>query len=237
MRRTFRSRTLIIAVAVSCGSSALVPWGSQVAAQPVRQSHSVPGVRPVALTPFVHAVTAVGKDPLAAKAAAAYRVLALTRLAGGQAMLGKFAAMRWELAQGVGARIGVDATVLSTAWSQASDDRQMALLAGLSQMGVPYKRLASRPGVGFDCSGLTSFAWSMAGEILPRSSRAQFRASERVTPTEVQPGDLAYYPGHVMMSLGVPGAVLHSPQPGRDVQVRLVAPNKSRRWAYADPLS
>lgn len=237
MRRSLRSRSLIIAVAVSCGSAALVPWGSEVAAQSARQNHSIPGVRPVALTPVVRAVTAIGTDPLAVKAASAYRALALARVLGGEVMLGQFADLRWEVAQGVGTRIGVDATVLNTSWAQASDVRQMALLAGLSQVGVPYRRLASRPGVGFDCSGLTSFAWSMVGETLPRSSRAQIRASERVTPTEAQPGDLAYYPGHVMMSLGVPGAVLHSPEPGRDVEVRLVAPNRSGRWVYADPLS
>lgn len=237
MRRSLRSRTLIIAVAVSCGSASLVPWGSEVAAQPAPQNHSVPAVRPVASGPMSRAVTATGKDPLAVKAAAAYRALALARTLGGEVLHVGFTDLRREVAEGVGARIGVDASLLNTRWSLASDDRQLALLAGLSQMGVPYRRLASRPGVGFDCSGLTSFAWSMVGENLPRSSRAQIRSSEKIQATEAQPGDLAYYPGHVMMSLGVPGAVLHSPEPGRSVEVRLVAENRTRRWVYADPLS
>jgi cell wall-associated NlpC family hydrolase len=237
VRRSIPGRALIIAVAVSCGSAALVPWGSEVAALNAPQGHPVPTVRPVASGPLSRAVTATGKDPLAVKAAAAYRALALARVLGGQVLQVGFTDLRRELAEGVGTRIGVDPTVLHASWSQASEDRQLALLAGLSQMGVPYRRLALRPGVGFDCSGLTSFAWSMVGENLPRSSRAQIRASERVAPSDVQPGDLAYYPGHVMMSLGIPGAVLHSPEPGRSVQVRLVPQKRSQRWVYANPVA
>lgn len=237
MTRSRRSRTLIIAVAVSCGSAALVPWGSEVAAQPAPQQHLVPAVRPVVSGPLSRAVTATGSDPLAVTAAAAYRALALSSALGDEVVPVGFVDLRGELARGVAERIGVDAQVLLEQWSQASVERQLALMAGLSQLGVPYKRMASRPGVGFDCSGLTSFAWSMVGEQLPRSSRAQIRSSEKVKPDEAQPADLAYYPGHVMMSLGVPGAVLHSPEPGRSVEVRLVPEQRSRRWVYADPLS
>ena len=40
---------------------------------------------------------------------------------------------------------------------------QEALLAALTQLGVAYRSSTSEPGVGFDCSGLTSFAWGRAG--------------------------------------------------------------------------
>ena len=53
----------------------------------------------------------------------------------------------------------------------------LPLLAGVaaaqSQMGVPYVAYQATPGVGFDCSGLTSYAWGQAGLYLPHQSRAQ----------------------------------------------------------------
>lgn len=228
---------LIIAVAVSCASAALVPWGGEVAAQGAPQTNAAPGVRPVLAGPMSRAVTKTGSDPLAVIAATAYRSLALSALMGSEVVPLGFANLRHELAHGVAARIDVDAVELLAAWSGASVERQLALLAGLSQLGVPYRANGSRPGVGLDCSGLTSFAWSMVGEQLPRNSRAQIRSSEKVKPHEVQPGDLVFYPGHVMLSLGIPGAVLHSPEPGRRVMVRKVPEQRSRRWVYGSPIA
>lgn len=237
MTRFRRSRTLAIAVAVSCGSAALVPWGSQMASSQQPAAHDWSALRPIASGPLARSVTATGNDPLAVAAAAAYRSLVLTESLGSGTEPVGFEALRRELVEAVAQRTGLNADLLEQRWDEAGTTRQLALFAGLSQVGVPYKRMASRPGVGFDCSGLTSFAWSMVGEELPRSSRAQVRFSERIDATEAQPGDLAYYPGHVMMSLGVPGAVLHSPEPGRKVEVRVVAEQRARRWIYADPLS
>ena len=41
----------------------------------------------------------------------------------------------------------------------------------MGQLGVPYHYATSEPGVGFDCSGLTHYAWGQAGVYLPRNSR------------------------------------------------------------------
>ena len=47
------------------------------------------------------------------------------------------------------------------------------IAAAMGQLGVPYVRYTSSPGVSFDCSGLTSYAWGQAGVYLPHQSRAQ----------------------------------------------------------------
>lgn len=224
-------------MAVSCGSAALVPWGGEVAAQGAPQTNVAPALRPVLSGPLSRTVTKTGSDPLAVIAATAYRSLALSAAMGSEVEPLGFVNLRRELARGVASRIGVDTGELLAAWSGAGVDRQLALLAGLSQLGVPYRKNGSRPGVGLDCSGLTSFAWAMVGEQLPRNSRAQIRSSEKVKPHEAQPGDLVFYPGHVMLSLGLPGAVLHAPEPGRRVMVRLAPEQRSRRWVYGNPMS
>ncbi len=90
----------------------------------------------------------------------------------------------------------------------------------MSQLGVPYRSRMSKEGRGFDCSGLVLFAYAQAGIELPRSSRDQIRAADRGrrSPT-LEPGDLVYYPGHISLYLGV-DLMVHSPQPGQDVEVR-----------------
>jgi cell wall-associated NlpC family hydrolase len=72
---------------------------------------------------------------------------------------------------------------------------------------------------GFDCSGLVLFAFSEAGIDLPRSSGEQIRAAAEIQQSEAEPGDLVYYPGHISLYLGA-DLMVHSPQSGKDVEVR-----------------
>jgi cell wall-associated NlpC family hydrolase len=82
----------------------------------------------------------------------------------------------------------------------------VALRAAESQIGVPYVWGAEDPGVGFDCSGLTAWAWGQAGVYLPHYSGAQMADSTPVPISDLQPGDLLFYgPGgsaHVAMYAG-----------------------------------
>jgi cell wall-associated NlpC family hydrolase len=110
---------------------------------------------------------------------------------------------------------------------------QHAALAALSQLGVSYRSMALEPGVGFDCSGLTSFAYAAAGIEVPRSSGDQMRAAERVDREDAQVGDLVHYPGHVGMFLGG-NIYVHSPQPGEDVEV-VVMPDRSLNFGDLTP--
>jgi len=76
-----------------------------------------------------------------------------------------------------------------------------AVRYALQQLGVPYVWGASNPGSGFDCSGLTSWAYGMAGMEIPRHSSAQAMGAS-VPPDQLMPGDLVVWQGHVAMVIG-----------------------------------
>ena len=139
----------------------------------------------------------------------------------------EFAQARWTVASLAAPRAGVDPAALDAVWAATTEQRLTAVLAALSQVGVPYRGYKAIPGVGFDCSGLTSWAWSVAGVTLARNSSAQIRAARAKALNEVEPGDLVQYPGHVMMSLGLGTAIVHAPRTGQTVEVK--AWNKARR--------
>jgi peptidoglycan DL-endopeptidase CwlO len=99
-----------------------------------------------------------------------------------------------------------------------------AINAALGQLGVPYRYAMSDPGVAFDCSGLTHYAWGQAGVYLPRNSRAQAAATPHVPAADAQPGDLIFYYSpisHVGIYLGG-GQLVHAPNTGRTVSVASV---------------
>jgi cell wall-associated NlpC family hydrolase len=66
------------------------------------------------------------------------------------------------------------------------------IAAARSVIGEPYVFGAADPAVGFDCSGLTMWAWAHAGVSLPHSSTAQYAALPHVDRTQLQPGDLVF---------------------------------------------
>jgi cell wall-associated NlpC family hydrolase len=154
-------------------------------------------------------------------------------LTGDRGDLVRFQRSRDLTARWAAHELGLPVDELTAAWSVAEQPKQVALLAALSQLGVPYRRNTSEEGVGFDCSGLTTYAWGRAGVALPRNSRAQINAFPKVDETAAQAGDLVFYPGHVSMSLGLGDAVVHSRQPGSSVEMTFSSDGRSLR--YADP--
>ena len=80
---------------------------------------------------------------------------------------------------------------------QAAD----AVRAALSQRGTPYVWGGTTPGVGLDCSGLTQWAYGEAGVELPRLAQQQ-SIGAAVDQSELMPGDLAVWDGHVAMYIG-----------------------------------
>lgn len=87
-----------------------------------------------------------------------------------------------------------------------------------SQMGVPYSwgggtLTGPGPGVdydagkmGFDCSGLTRYAFAGVGVQIPKYSGDQYNSGRPIAPSQAKRGDLIFYgPGgsqHVAMFLG-----------------------------------
>ncbi|WP_029434128.1 C40 family peptidase [Blastococcus sp. URHD0036] len=95
--------------------------------------------------------------------------------------------------------------------------------AALAQVGDPYVWGASGPD-GFDCSGLTSFAYAAVGVSLPHSSRAQSSMGVAVSRAELQPGDIVYFyspVSHVGIYIGN-GQMVHARTYGTPVAVTSV---------------
>ncbi|MFJ8975880.1 NlpC/P60 family protein [Streptomyces sp. NPDC102282] len=87
-------------------------------------------------------------------------------------------------------------------------------------LGKPYVWGATGPS-SFDCSGLTMAAWRAAGVSLPRTTYTQINAGQRVSRSELAPGDLVFfYPGvtHVGLYIGG-GQMIHAPRPGAPVRI------------------
>lgn len=103
-----------------------------------------------------------------------------------------------------------------------------------SQMGVPYSwgggsltgpSLGIDSGantVGFDCSGLTRYAFAGVGILLPRFSGAQYDAGRKVPPSEAKRGDLLFWGAgggqHEALYLGG-GQMLEAQQTGVPVKI------------------
>ena len=77
---------------------------------------------------------------------------------------------------------------------------QAAVAAAKSQVGQPYVWGGTGNG-GFDCSGLTQWAYSQAGVDLPRTADQQ-AVGQQVSADQLQPGDLVVWDGHVALYSG-----------------------------------
>lgn len=98
-----------------------------------------------------------------------------------------------------------------------------AVSAAYSQLGVPYVAFEASPSRGFDCSGLTSWAWAQAGVYMPHQSGQQYRSFPHVSRDQAEPGDLVFFYNpihHVGMYVGG-GMMIDAPHTG--AVVRLVA--------------
>ncbi|WP_448613923.1 C40 family peptidase [Modestobacter sp. URMC 112] len=115
-----------------------------------------------------------------------------------------------------------------------------AIDAALRTVGTPYAwggGTLTGPGpgfgvdegvVGFDCSGLTRFAYAKAGVGIARNSRAQYATLPKVARGDLRPGDLVFWANdvtqpstihHVALYLGN-GRIIEAPHSGAQVRVR-----------------
>ena len=146
--------------------------------------------------------TLAGGSPVPARADATYR-----------ADLGVVADL-------VASRTSTSPEAFVQAWTVADPTRMTVLLSALAEVGVPYRHNTSSPGTGFDCSGLTMYAWAQGGVALPHQDRSQMGMAVSRTWDVAQPADLVQYPGHVMLYLGAGHAIVHAPNSGTVVRVQ-----------------
>ncbi|CAM3562489.1 NlpC/P60 family protein [Kibdelosporangium persicum] len=101
-----------------------------------------------------------------------------------------------------------------------------AVQAALSRQGDTYVWGGTSPG-GFDCSGLTLWAYKQAGVTLPRSSKQQYTVGKSVPLNALQAGDLVFYGAsagsihHVALAIG-PDKIVHASTFGKPVAVTTV---------------
>ena len=119
-----------------------------------------------------------------------------------------------------------------------SSAAQTAIAAAAAYKGTPYAwggGGTNGPGWGwgvddgvhgFDCSGLTQYAYARAGISIPRNSRAQYSALPKVSSNDLRPGDLVFWATdtsdadtihHVAIWLGN-DRILEAPQSGSVVK-------------------
>jgi uncharacterized repeat protein (TIGR01451 family) len=112
----------------------------------------------------------------------------------------------------------------------------IAVASAMAQIGLPYVWGGNGPGAGdagFDCSGLTTFAYATAGVSLPRTAHTQYYAGPHLAAgTALLPGDLVFYgtPArvhHVGMFIGQ-GRMVNAPTFGKPVQTAY------HRWSGDD---
>jgi hypothetical protein len=92
-----------------------------------------------------------------------------------------------------------------------------AVREALTQLGVPYVWGGESAGKGFDCSGLTQWAYGKEGVTLAHDAAAQ-NIGARVAQSNLAPGDLAVWDGHVAMYIGN-GKMIEAPHTGDVVHI------------------
>jgi cell wall-associated NlpC family hydrolase len=106
-----------------------------------------------------------------------------------------------------------------------SGKAKAAVDAAMAQQDKPYVWGAAGPG-SYDCSGLTMYAWGVAGVGLPHQSAEQYGYGTHVPPdlAYLKPGDLLFFYSpihHVAMYIGN-GLMVHAPTSGDVVRVASV---------------
>jgi cell wall-associated NlpC family hydrolase len=95
-----------------------------------------------------------------------------------------------------------------------------AVAVAMQYLGTPYVWGGGAPG-GFDCSGLTSYAYAQVGISLSHYTGSQWNEGVRVPADQLLPGDLVFFHSdlhHMGMYIGG-GQMIHAPQTGDVVKI------------------
>jgi cell wall-associated NlpC family hydrolase len=128
---------------------------------------------------------------------------------------------------GLGASAGASSAPVSSPSTQEptyappppSGTGASAVAVAMRYLGVPYVWGGSTPS-GFDCSGLTAYAYAAVGISLPHYTGAQWTAGTHVSRDQLAAGDLVFFDGlgHEGMYIGG-GQFIHAPHTGDVVRV------------------
>ena len=114
---------------------------------------------------------------------------------------------------------GVAAPPVSVPVANPGVGHPQAASIALQYLGVPYVWGGASPS-GFDCSGLVMYVYGRLGISLPHYTVAQWSATEPISMSQIQPGDLVFFDGlgHVGIYIGG-GQFVHAPHTGDVVKI------------------
>jgi cell wall-associated NlpC family hydrolase len=147
-----------------------------------------------------------------------------------QAALAAQARARLE-AQRLAAQQAADSTLAAVATPDTSYDippvpppdgtkASQVIAIAMQYLGVPYVWGGASPSQGFDCSGLTTYAFAQIGISLPHHAASQYNYGIPVSRDDLQPADLVFFNGlgHMGMYIGG-GQFIHAPHTGDVVKI------------------
>jgi len=117
--------------------------------------------------------------------------------------------------------VGTDYGAVSTPAPPPPDGSKASQVISIAMqyLGVPYVWGGMSPS-GFDCSGLTAYAYAQIGISLPHHAASQFNYGVPVSRDDLQPADLVFFNGlgHMGMYIGG-GQFIHAPHTGDVVKI------------------
>jgi cell wall-associated NlpC family hydrolase len=147
----------------------------------------------------------------------------------------KYLAARRVVSDRIATQMSLDAQALDAAWSATTRSHQIAILAALTQLDVPYLVGAENPYRNMDCSGLLWYAWRAGGVDMPRESASQLHPKLLISRSKARAGDILGEGTHVHIYLGVERAVVHAPNTGGNVTLKMMSVPQWNRVLWADP--
>lgn len=200
--------------ALSLPAAAFVPQGEQFSADELA---SIVAENSQTVTVAADArVDLVAREGIAGTTAEQLAELQEAAAAAEEARQAELAEAREQAAEVASAAATGDAAASTPAAASIPANGSIAAIAQ-SQLGVPYVWGGSSPATGFDCSGFTVWVYGQAGHYLPHSSNAQAGYGTPVPASQVAPGDLLVWNGHVAVFVGG-GQIVHAATSGKPVK-------------------